>query len=80
MATASLLSWNHSGDASNMVKPVERIGQFSPEIGYSGFMQLALFMVIFIPRARGVSIPRITGNPISQSATTCMIAVAWLLP
>jgi hypothetical protein len=37
-------------------------------------------MVIFIPRARGVSIPRITGNPISQSATTCMIAVAWLLP
>jgi hypothetical protein len=38
-------------------------------------MQLASFMMIYIPRARRVSIPKINGNPISWSATTYTIAV-----
>lgn len=80
MATALALSWRNFSDAIDVANPVEKIGRFSPGIGYNGFMGLFSFMLISIPRAISVSIPKISGNPISWSATTYRIAVVGVLP
>jgi hypothetical protein len=80
MATALALSWRNFSDAIDVANPVEKIGRFSPGIGYDGFMGLFSFMLISIPRAISVSIPKISGNPISWSATTYRIAVVGVLP
>ncbi len=47
---------------------------------WSVIVTLVSFMMISTPRARRVSIPKITGNPISWSTTTCTIAVVGVLP